>query len=127
MDQNIYVWESEGGSADAFEDADVKMTGVRTVEMTGTPNQIEWAKQIRIQVDAEFTRVRIALEKVAARQSIPDQIGTQQIIAILEDKRDEVMRHTRAGYFIHSWQEPRDRVRLMILGDSRYLAIRAGK
>ncbi len=95
--------------------------------LTGTVNQIEWAKQIRTQVNAEFDRVVAALETAATKQSDQDRMGTQAIIAIVEEKRTEVMERQDAGYFIHDWQELRDQVRQMIFKDDRYKAIKTGK
>jgi hypothetical protein len=69
----------------------------------------------------------MALEAAAAKQSGQDQLDTQTMIAILEDKRTEVMAHEEAGYFIHDWQELRDQVRQMIMKDNRYKTIKAGK
>jgi hypothetical protein len=48
MEEPIAAWEDEGGSP------------ARSVQiaMTGTVNQIAWADQIKMQVDAEFDRVR---------------------------------------------------------------------
>jgi hypothetical protein len=43
------------------------------------------------------------LEAVARRQSEPDRSDTRAMIAILEDKRAEVMANQKAGYFIHDW------------------------
>ena len=45
------------------------------------------------------------------------------MISILEDKRDEVMAHEEAGYFIHDWQELRNQVSRMIVADPRYKAL----
>ena len=116
MQKGISVWEGEGGSLnEAF------------AELRGTVNQIEWAKQIKTQVNAEFDRVKAVLEAAAARQSGQDRMDTQAIISILQDKRAEVMAHQEAGYFIHDWQELRDQVRQMIMKDDRYTAIEAGK
>ena len=84
--------------------------------MTGTANQIMWAVTIKKQVDAEFDRVRRALETRG---------DTDAIIAILEEKRAEVMAREDAGYFIHDWQEFRDQVTQMIVADPRYKAIRS--
>jgi hypothetical protein len=114
MQEGISVWEGEGGSLNETSEK----------EMTGTANQIEWAKQIKPQVDAEFDRVKAALEAVAARQSGQDRMDTQAMIAILQEKRTEVMAHREAGYFIHDWQELRDQVRQMIMKDDRYKAIK---
>ena len=113
--ENISTWEDDGGlPREASENV-----------MTGTVNQIAWAKQIKIQVDAEFDRVAKALESAAGKQSDQDRLNTHAVISILEDKRAEVMANTDAGYFIHDWQEPRDQVRRMIKKDSRYKAIKA--
>jgi hypothetical protein len=117
MQERISEWEDEGGSLnETSENA-----------LTGTVNQIEWAKQIRTQVNAEFDRVRTALEAAATKQSGHDRKNTQTIIAILEAKRSEVMEHQEAGYFIHDWQELRDQVRQMIMKDDRYKAIKSYK
>ena len=117
MEEEIATWEDEGGSQ------------ARRAEtpMTGTVNQIAWAEQIKTQVNLEFDRVRGALESAASKQSIQDRTDTQAIIAILEDKRAEVMANEQAGYFIHYWQELRDQVRQMIVGDLRYKAIKVGE
>ena len=73
--------------------------------MIGTANQIAWAEQIRVQVSAEFDRVRKALESAAEKQSGKRRADTEAMIAILEEKRAEVMAREEAGYFIHDWQE----------------------
>ena len=70
--------------------------------------------------------MKTALEAAAAKQSGQDRMDTQAMIAILEEKRAEVMEHQEAGYFIHDWQELRDQVRQMIMKDDRYKAIKAG-
>jgi hypothetical protein len=95
--------------------------------VTGTVNQIEWAVQIKERVRAEFDRVAKALQSVAGEQAEQDRVDTQAIIAILEEKRAEVMARTQAGYFIHDWQELSDQVRRMIVQDPRYLAIKNSK
>jgi hypothetical protein len=117
MKERISVWEGEGGS----------LNDTPEKALTGTVNQIEWAKQIRPQVNAEFLRVVKALEAAAAKQSGQDRLDTQAIIAIVEEKRAEVMEHQEAGYFIHDWQELRDQVRQMIKEDDRYKAIKSRK
>jgi hypothetical protein len=114
MREKMSVWEGEGGSLNQTPEK----------EMSGTANQIAWAKQIKIQVNAEFDRVARALEGASSKQSRQDALDTQAMIAILEDKRDEVMAHEEAGYFIHDWQEVRDQVRQMIMKDPRYKAIK---
>ena len=117
MQERISEWESEGGSLNETSEK----------AMTGTVNQIEWAKQIKIQVSAEFDRVKMALQAAALKQSGQDRLDTQTMIAILEEKRAEVMGHDEAGYFIHDWQELRDQVRQMIMKDNRYTTIKAGR
>ena len=87
MQERISVWEGEGGSLNETPEK----------AMTGTVNQIEWAKQIKTQVNAEFDRVKTALEAAAAGQSGQDRMDTQAMIAILQDKRAEVMAHEEAG------------------------------
>ena len=59
MKERISVWEGEGGYLNETSEK----------ALTGTVNQIEWAKQIRPQVNAEFDRVITALETAAAKQS----------------------------------------------------------
>ena len=117
MQERISVWEGEGGSLNETSEK----------ALTGTVNQIEWAKQIRANVNAEFDRVITALEAAATMQSGHDRLDTQAMIAILEEKRAEVMEHQEAGYFIHDWQELRDQVRQMIMKDDRYKAIKSRK
>ena len=117
MKERMSVWEGEGGSLNETSEK----------ALTGTVNQIEWAKQIRPQVNSEFDRVITALETAAIKQSGQDRMDTQAIIAIVEEKRTEVMEHQDAGYFIHDWQELRDQVRQMIMKDDRYKAIKSGR
>ena len=92
--------------------------------MTGTKNQVEWAEQIKRQVNAEFDRVERAFEKTAAEQPEDARKDTHAIISILNEKRVEVMARDEAGYFIRDWQELRDQVRQMIAQDSRYKVIK---
>jgi hypothetical protein len=93
--------------------------------MTGTMNQVEWAEQIKVRVSAEFDRVARVLASVATKQTENDRTDTLAVIAILEDKRAEVMANDRAGYFIHEWQDLDGRVRQMLAKDSRYQVIKA--
>jgi hypothetical protein len=95
--------------------------------MTGTPSQIEWAEQIKPRVSAEFDRVAKTLQAAADKRAEQDRMDIQVVIAILEEKRVEVMAKDQAGYFIRDWQELKDQVRQMIAQDSRYQAIRARK
>jgi hypothetical protein len=94
-------------------------------EMTGTPSQIEWAEQIKRQVNADFDRVANAFRRSADRQSKQDRLNIDAIIAILERKRLEVMGRDEAGYFIRDWQELSDQVRRLIGCDPAYQAIKA--
>jgi len=95
--------------------------------MTGTASQIEWAGQIRPRVDAEFDRVRNAFRSTASHQGQTDRDDTLAVIAILEEKRAEVMANDQAGYFIRDWQELTDQVRRMITADGRYQTIRTNR
>lgn len=92
------------------------MLSASAPDLVGTTNQVAWAEHIRASVSAEFDRVASALEARA---------DTQAVIAILEEKRAEVMARADAGYFIQEWRELRDQVRLMITHDVRYKAIQA--
>jgi hypothetical protein len=76
-------------------------------------------------VSAEFDRVAKTLESIACKENEQDRKNTQAMIAILEEKRAEVMAKDKAGYFIHDWQELRDQVSQMIVRDPRYHAIKA--
>jgi hypothetical protein len=92
--------------------------------MTGTQGQIEWAEQIKPRVGDEFDRVAFALAKVAERQQAEARADTEATIAILMEKRAEVMANDSAGYFIKEWQELTDQVRQSIWRDPRYQKIR---
>jgi hypothetical protein len=94
-------------------------------KFTGTPNQIEWAEQIRLTVTWEFDRVANAFRLRMNQQTGPDQAETLAVIAILEQKRTETMANTQAGYFIRDWRELSDQVRQMIWKDPRYQEIKA--
>ena len=95
--------------------------------MTGTASQIEWAELIKPRVNAEFDRVVRALRLAASKQKEPDRPDTGAVIAILEEKRAEVMANDQAGYFIRDWQEMKDQVRRMIRQDARYQSIKANQ
>ena len=116
----IEAWEDEGGAAPA-------PPASITRPLTGTDNQIEWAQRIRSRVAAEFDRVAALFLAIAGRQNRRTRMDTEAIVAILEEKRLEVLGRAEAGYFIHDWQEIGDQVRQMILRDPRYLAIRSSK
>ena len=93
-------------------------------KLTGTPNQIEWAEQIRPTVAQEFDRVAKVFQAQVRIQTGQKQAETRTILAILEQKRAETMSIQLAGYFIREWQELNDQVRRLIAGDPRYQAIR---
>jgi hypothetical protein len=124
-------WESEGGATnrlDAFAQLAPPGFGPSIAAKTilvGTPNQIEWAEQIKDRVHKEFDRVGVIMKSVAAKQEGWDQTDTLKLVAILEEKRQDVMANDRAGYFIHDWQELSDQVREMIVKDPRYGKIMA--
>jgi hypothetical protein len=140
MEEAIEAWEAEGGTPRQM---DCRLTAEEIVEpslvsaggnpvaaeqkMIGTANQVDWAEQIKARVGAEFDRVANALESAAGKQAEQDRPDTRAVIAILEEKRSEVMAKDQAGYFIHDWQELRDQVRQMIAQDPRYQAIKANR
>jgi len=95
--------------------------------MIGTASQIEWARQIRPRVEAEFDRVRDAFRSTASHQGQQDREDTLAVIGILEEKRKEVMANDRAGYFIRDWQELTDQVRQLIAADGRFQTIRTNR
>lgn len=103
------------------------MSTAAEVRLFGTAGQIEWAEKIKTRVNAEFDRVTETLEAVARRQSIQDRLDTRAIIAILEEKRLEVLGRNEAGYFIRNWQELTDQVQKLVRDDSRYPGIRLAK
>ena len=78
-------------------------------------------------MNEEFDRVAKALELAASKRAGQDRADIRLMIAILEDKRAEVLANDRAGYFIHDWQELRGQVRDMITADPLYRTIKASK
>jgi N-acyl-D-amino-acid deacylase len=96
-----------------------------SAEMTCTPAQVEWAGRLRVQVAAEFARVEAAFRVVAAGQNGAKRAETEEILAILEDKRREALGVGDARYFILNWQDLGDQVRRILSADARYQAIRA--
>ncbi len=97
------------------------------IQLSGTPSQIEWAIGIRTRVGAEFNRVADAFNAVFSKQSADDRLDTQAVVAILDEKRAEVLAHAEAGYFIKHWQELNDQVRQLIRKDPRYQSIKLAK
>ena len=117
MTGDIEGWEDDEGAGPAALDASLP-------SMSGTENQVEWAERIKHKVNDEFDRVAASFRSIAAKQPDDKCADTEAVIAILEDKRAEVLSNRRAGYFIHDWQEITDQVRQMIFDDARYKAIR---
>jgi hypothetical protein len=117
LNKDIEAWEGEGGAAPA-------LPAVHVAAMSGSASQVEWAQRIKCRVNAEFDRVAASFRSIAERQGLDKRGDTEAIIAILEEKRAEVMRREQAGYFIHDWQEINGQVREMIFHDARYQAIK---
>jgi hypothetical protein len=118
-------WENEGGATTQLDLSGHLSTPVfgriaANTTLVGTPNQIEWAEQIKDRVHKEFDRVGTILKSVAAKQVGWDQTDTLKLVAILDEKYHHVMSNDRAGYFIHDWQELGNQVREMIVNDPRY-------
>ena len=120
LKNDIEVWEGEGGTASA-------LPGASGTPLSGTASQVEWAERIKRQVNAEFDRVAASFRSIAAKQDARKRADTEAVIAILEDKRAEVMSREQAGYFIHDWQEINDQVRQMIFQDARYQAVKSNR
>lgn len=117
--KGIEAWEDEGGAGCLLEHT--------VTALSGTENQVEWGLRIKRQVNEEFDRVAAAFRVVADRQTGRRRTETETIIAILEEKRSEVMSREEAGYFIHDWQEIGDQVRQLIFRDARYQAIKTNR
>src|ERR1041384_5392666 len=124
MKDALEAWEDEGGAARSIPVAAIEGPAQKQ-EMTGTINQVEWAKHIKAQVNAEFDLVAKTLELARSKRAEQDRADIQAMIVILEEKRAEVMANDRAGYFIHDWQESHGRVRKLITEDPRYRTINA--
>ncbi len=116
---DLDAWEGDGGATRA-------PLSVSAASMS-TASQVEWAERIKRQVNAEFDRVAASFRSVAGKQGDDKRADTEAIIAVLEDKRAEVMSRKDAGYFIHDWQEIGDQVRQMIFHDPRYQAIKSNR
>ena len=95
------------------------------IELQGTAGQIGWAELIRPIVEAEFRRVSSAFHAVAGNQDQTNQTNTGAILAILEEKRLEVLANPSAGYYIRDWGELGDQVRRLLAADPRYQVIKA--
>jgi hypothetical protein len=112
MSIDLEMWEDEGGA-------------VRQCSLRGTPNQVEWAERIKRRVQEEFERVAATLRSAAGKQTAARRADTEAILAILSEKRAEVLSKDQAGYFIHDWQEIGAQVREMIFQDPRYQALKS--
>ena len=95
--------------------------------LTGSHNQVELGEQLRTAVGAEFDRVATALQQASGQRNAGSQARATLALAILRDKRAEVMSHQAAGYFIRTWQELDGKVRRLITTDPRYQAISASR
>jgi hypothetical protein len=120
LSSDIQAWEGEGGATSGLPPLGAGL-------MSGTANQVEWAQRIKRRVNDEFDRMAASFRLIANRQTDIQRSDTEAVIAILEDKRAEVMCREQAGYFIHDWQEIGDQVRQMIFHDPRYQAIRGNR
>ena len=93
-------------------------------ELTGTPNQVEWAEQIRLTVAQEFDRVARVFHAQAGIQTGQKQSETRTISRSSSRSVRRRMAIRQAGYFIREWQELSDQVRQMIAKDPRYQAVK---
>jgi hypothetical protein len=115
MSAAINAWEDEGGAPPP------------STTLRGTAAQVEWAERIQRAVGAEFDRVAAAFRSVALKQDAAKRAGTEAILAVLAEKRVEVMSIDSAGSFIRDWQDIGDQVRNLISSDPRFEAIRRNR
>jgi hypothetical protein len=118
-EQAVASWESEGGAETAAPASEKRLAG--------TEQQIVWAEKIRERVRGDFDRVAAALRAVASRQSGEDLADNMAVIGILEERRQQVMANATAGYFLHKWQETKNRVQRTIAADPRFVALRKAR
>ncbi len=118
MNRDLGASQDEGGAAMAKPEA-------AWPSLTGTESQVEWAQRIRVSVRDDFERVEKSFRSVADGQDASTRARTEAILAILRDKREDVMGRREAGYFIKEWQEISDQVRQAIRKDARFQAVRA--
>lgn len=121
MNPALLVWENEGGTPMP------PSMERRNRPLYGTASQIEWAEVIRERVDEEFDRIAASFQMIGNKQPDQKRSETEAIIAIIEEKRCEVLAIQNAGTFIRDWREAGDRVRKMILDDPRYKALKAAR
>jgi hypothetical protein len=115
MSAAINTWEDEGGAPPP------------STTLRGTAAQVEWAERIQRAVGAEFDRVAAAFRSVALKQDAGKRADTEAILAVLAEKRVEVMSIDSAGAFIRDWQDIGDQVRNLISSDPRFEAIRGNR
>ena len=84
LSKAIQSWEAEGG-------ASAPLALMQRPALKGSVAQVHWAEEIRRRVDAEFDRVAASFTSIAERQSETTRADTYAIIAILEQKRNEVL------------------------------------
>jgi hypothetical protein len=111
----INTWEDEGGGLPP------------SPVLKGTAAQVDWAERIQRAVGAEFDRVAAAFRSVALKQDAAKRADTEAILALLAEKRVEVMSIDSAGAFIRDWQDIGDQVRNLISSDPRFEAIRGNR
>jgi hypothetical protein len=114
MSAAINTWEDEGGAPPS-------------TTLRGTAAQVEWAERIQRAVGAEFDRVAAAFRSVALKQDAAKRADTEAILAVLAEKRVEVMSIDSAGCFIRDWQDIGDQVRNLISSDPRFEEIRRNR
>jgi hypothetical protein len=95
--------------------------------MIGNVDQVKKAERIKERINEEFDRLARALESSAAKQTGAERMDVEAVIVILEEKRAEVMGKGQADYFINNWREVNDRVRELIVQDTRYRDINTKK
>ncbi len=88
MARDIEAWEDEGGAAPA-------PPGVSATPMSGTASHVEWAQRIKRQVNPKFDRGGV-IPIDCGRQGGDKRTDPEAVIAILEDKRTEVMSREQA-------------------------------
>ncbi len=86
-----------------------------------------WVRQLRIRINSEFDDVAAALQLVASRQQSKRRLETEAIVAILEDKRLEVMAMADKPELLYEWHHVGDQVRRLLFEDPRYKKIRLSR
>jgi len=92
VSEELEDWESEEEQPSPAHYAHGRLEVLRT-KWNGRPYQRK--------CKCRFDRVAAAFRSVAERQYDGKLEDTEAIIAILEEKRAEVMKRAQAGYFIH--------------------------